>query len=160
MAFDTFLKMEGLEGEATAKGFEGAIEVQAFSFGASNPVNMAGTGMGSGKVSISSFSIMKKTDKTSPDFFTKCCAGDHYDSATLSLRKAGGEQMIYLEYKMKNVFIESVQWSGSSGGDDVPTESLSLAFEVIEISYKPQDDKGAQAGSVDASWNNRLVASV
>ena len=31
--------------------------------------------------------------------------------------------------------VESVQWSGSSGGDDTPTESVSFAFAKVEIDY-------------------------
>ena len=39
------------------------------------------------------------------------------------LRKAGGAQNIYMEYDFEEVFVESVQVSGSSGGDDSPAES-------------------------------------
>ena len=37
MAFDTFIKLTGIDGEATAKGFEKQIVIYSFSWGASNP---------------------------------------------------------------------------------------------------------------------------
>jgi type VI secretion system secreted protein Hcp len=158
MAFDTFLKLTGIEGESTAKGMEKQIEVYSFSWGASNPstVGSGSGGHGAGKVSVSSLNIMKKSEKSSPKLFMACCRGDHIDEGVLTLRKATGEggQKEFLTYKLSDVMVDSIQWSGSTGGDDTPTESLSLSFAKIEISYQQQDTKGGAVGKpVDASWD-------
>jgi type VI secretion system secreted protein Hcp len=159
MAFDTFLKIEGpdLKGETTATGYEGQIEVYSFSWGASNPVTVGSgaTGLSGGKVSISSFNIMKKTETSSAPLFNACASGQHYDTATVTMRKAGGTagQQIFLTYVFTDVMVESIQWSGSSGGDDSPTESVSFAFGKVEITYYSQDDKGAMKKSGQASWD-------
>jgi len=158
MAFDAFLQVDDVKGEAEASGFEGAIEILSFSWGASNPVNLSGTGMGSGKVSLSDFSIMKKTDSASNVFFAKCCDGTHFDKATVSFRKAGGEQEVYLTYEFETVFVSSIQWSGSSGGDDVPTESGSFAYKKVTITYNPQKDTGGSDGPDIQSWDVGKVA--
>ncbi len=154
MAYDAFLKLEGVEGESTDKTHSGEIDLLSFSLGASNPVGSpGGSGMGAGKVSISSFNIMKKMDAASPGMFTSCCSGKHYPKAIVTLRKAGGTALEYLVYTFEKVFVESVQWSGSSGGDDVPMESVSFAFGKISIIYKTQDDKGAAKKTLGAEWN-------
>jgi type VI secretion system secreted protein Hcp len=163
MAFDTYLKLEGIEGEATAKGVEKQIEIYSFSWGASNPttVSSGSTGLSAGKASISSFNIMKRTEKSSPTLFSKCCSGTHIPSAVVSIRKATGDggQKPYLTYTFTNVLIESIQWSGSGGGDDTPTESVSLAFAKVEISYQEQDSKGGSVGNaVRASWDLTKVS--
>src|SRR5438105_3676703 len=143
MAFDTFLEIKGVEGECTAKGMEAKIEIYSFSWGASNPttVSSGATGLSAGKVSISSFNIMKKTEKSSPVLFSACCIGKHFATATVTMRKATGEggQKAFLTYTFTDVMVESIQWSGSSGGDDTPTESVSLAFGKVAISYQQQD---------------------
>lgn len=161
MAFDAYLKIEGPEvkGEATAKGFEHQMMIYSFSWGASNPVTFGqGTGGGAGKVSVSSFNVMKKSDAASPILFQACCEGHHYTKATVTLRKAGGSQINYLIYEFDTVFVESIQWSGSSGGDDTPTESLSLAYAKVTINYQPQTDKGAAEGKpIRASWDVEKV---
>jgi len=163
MAFDTFIKIEGVEGESTAKGFEKQIEIYSFSWGASNPTTVSSgkDGLSAGKVSISSFNVMKKTEKSSAKLFQACCSGMHFKDATVTMRKAGGEagQQKFLEYKFTDVMIESVQWSGSSGGDDTPTESLSIAFAKVEVTYFSQDDKGAMAKAGMASWDLTKVSS-
>jgi type VI secretion system secreted protein Hcp len=149
------------EGETTDSVFKDkkAFEIYSFSFGASNPVTLgSGTGGGgAGKVSISSFNIMKRTDKASPKLFAACCAGGHFNKAIVSLRKAGPESAkaggVYLEYTFHKVFIESIQWSGSAGGDDYPTESVSFGFGAIEIGYKPQKPDGTLDTKVPATWS-------
>src|SRR5436853_4572 len=93
MAFDTFIDIAGVEGECTAKGFEKKIEIYSFSIGASNPttVGSGATGLSGGKVSVSSFNFMKKTEKASTTLFAACCTGQHFATAKVTLRKAGGE---------------------------------------------------------------------
>lgn len=160
MAFDAFLKIEGVEGESTRDGFEDQIEVLSFSWGASNPTSIgAGGGGGAGKASLSSFNVMKISDKASPGLFQACCSGKHFPKATVTLHKAGGDEAVdYLTYEFEKVFVESIQWSGSSGGDDRPTESLSLAFGKVEITYTPQTETGAKGSPVVASWDQLRVS--
>jgi len=162
MAYDTFLDIKEVPGESTAKGGEGKIEIYSFSLGASNPVTVGSgtTGMGAGKATVSSFNIMKKTDKASPVLFSACVKGDHFPKATVFLRKAGGAagQVEFLKYEFEKVYVESVQWSGSSGGDDTPTESVSLAFGKVTVSYLPQDDTGKAGAAIVKSWNLQTTA--
>lgn len=159
MAFDAFLQFEPkLQGEATAKGFEGAIEIMSFSFGASNSTNPIGGGSGSGKAILHDFSVMKKTDIASCTFFNNCCAGKHFDKAKVSFRKAGGEQVVYLTYEFEKVFVTSIQWSGSTGGDDVPTESASFAYKKVTITYNSQTEAGEAAGPQVGTWDQAKVS--
>ena len=50
--------------------------------------------------------------------------------------------------------VESVQWSGSNGGDDWPIESTSFAFGTVKITYNSQDSAtGAVKKASEASWD-------
>jgi type VI secretion system secreted protein Hcp len=163
MAFDTYLKIEGVEGEASAKGMEKQIEIYSFSWGASNPVSVAssgGKGLSAGRVSISSFNIMKKADKASTQLFQACATGKNFPKATVIMRKAGGEggQAPFLQYDFDTLMVESIQWSGSSGGDDTPTESVSLAFAKVAITYNTVDAKGSPTKAGQAAWDLSTVS--
>ncbi len=162
MAFDAFMYVEGgkvsAQGETTDDEFSAkkAWEIFSFSCGASNPttVGSGSTGLAAGKVSISSFNIMKKLDNSSPSLFHACCSGSFWNSATVILRKAGGDkQMHFLQYDFKNVYVESIQWSGSSGGDDTPTESVSFSFAAMQVTYWPQNKDGSQGTKNPAAWD-------
>ena len=158
MAFDTYIEFvdaADLKGEAI--GMKDAVEIYSFSWGASAPVTIGpGTGgAAASRVSISSFNIMKKTDATSAALFLNCCKGTHITQVKVHMRKQTGEggQQDFLTYTFDTVFVESIQWSGSSGGDDTPTESVSLAFAKVQIEYKKQDDKGGLVAAGDVSWD-------
>jgi type VI secretion system secreted protein Hcp len=157
MAFDTYVELEGIPGEATAKGFEKKVEIFSFSWGASAPVTVGpGTsGMSASRVSISSFNVMKKTDVASPKLFKACCTGEHITKMTVSMRKQTGTggQEAFLIYKFDEVMVESVQWSGSSGGDDTPTESVSFAFAKVTVEYKTQGKDGKLVAGTPVVWD-------
>jgi len=164
VAFDTYMLIDGgtvVKGEATAAALDpatGWFEIFSFSWGASNPttVGTGATGLAAGKVSVSSFNIMKKSEDSSPLLFAACCAGQHFPKAQVVLRKATGTggQKIFLKYDFVDVMVESIQWSGSSGGDDTPTESISFAFAKVSIQYYKQGtDKGTLVAGNLAAWD-------
>lgn len=163
MAFDTYIDIAGVQGESTAKDLPNIIEIYSFSWGASNPSSVGGgkTGLSAGRVSVSTFNFMKKTDKASALLFMHCCQGGHLEKATVTMRKAGGAagQKPFLVYKFTDVMIDSVQWSGSSGGDDTPTESVSIAFGKVEIEYTMtgKDGKLTEKGP-GATWDLTTVS--
>ena len=157
MAYDAYLILDGVKGETTddAMSKKGAMEIYSFSWGASNPVTVgsATTGSGAGKVSLASFSCMKKLDNSSANLIKNCCIGDHFKTGSVVLRKSGGSQIIYLQYDLSEVYVESYQVSGSSGGDDTPTESLSFTFAKFTMSYWPQKSDGTAGTKVTAGWD-------
>lgn len=159
MPYDAFLSIEGIEGETTAKGFEGQIKLDSFSLGAHNETSIGeGAGGGAGKVSVSNFNVTKSTDAASPLLFQACCKGQHFPNATVTMRKAGGDQMVFLEYKFDTVYVEDLQWSGAAGGDEVPMESMSLAFGKVEVTYTKQNPDGSPGGSTVGRWDLMAVS--
>lgn len=155
MAFDAFLKYDGIKGESLDSKHKDEIQLLSYSFGASNQSSMGfGGGGGAGKVSLQSFNFTKKVDAGSPLMFQACCEGKHAKTATVAVRKAGGKQEEYLIYKFTDVMIDSYQVGGSpSGGDDVPMEQVSFSFGVINIEYKSQDATGKLGSPVIGGWD-------
>lgn len=154
--FDAFLKVDGIPGESQDTSHKGEIQVLSFHLSAMQPgTAVFGGGQGGGKVQVSDFSFVHKTDKASPLLFQKCCTGEHMASATFVARKAGKDPLEYLKYEMKDVIVSSVRPGGSSqGGDDVPLEEVTLNFGSIHITYQPQSDTGGGGeGSVEGGWS-------
>ncbi|BDI04865.1 Hcp family type VI secretion system effector [Sphaerotilus microaerophilus] len=151
MTIDCHIKFDGVTGEATHKDHKGEIEVLSWSWGASNASGLAGGGSGMGKGSASDFNFMHKYDKASPVLAKQCASGKHFPTVVMTARKSGEGQKDFFKVSMKEVFITSVQPSGSSGGEIM--ESVSMSYKDIEFSYKPQDDKGGLGGEVKFGWN-------
>src|SRR5262245_14567952 len=142
MAFDAFLKIDGIEGSSQQKGHEKEIEISSFSWGESN-AGTAGTGSGggAGKVQMQDFHFTMATSKASESLQTKCETGEHIREATLTCRKAGREQFDSLTIKMSDVLISSYALGGATGGDD-PTDQASLSFVKIDMAFIEQGPTG------------------
>jgi type VI secretion system secreted protein Hcp len=162
MAYDAFIKLDGVTGESQKANHKGEIEITSFSWGVSNPTTAGHTGgLASGKAAHADFSIVKVTDKSSPTLFLNCCLGKHFDKMTLGVQKATGANSgeVYLQMDFKNVFVTSLAWAGTGGAatpgitSDTPHETVSFSYEEVKLSYKPQDSSGKLGSQVIAGWS-------
>lgn len=87
---------------------------------------------GGGKVSIKEFTITRKLDKSSPMLFKACASGKHFPKVTIVARKTGGKQ--YLKITLSDVLISSYQ-SGGHGGQETPSESITLNYTKQQVEY-------------------------
>jgi type VI secretion system secreted protein Hcp len=128
---DMFLKIEGVEGEVTSAGNQGAVAVASWSFGASNPTSVGSSGMSAGRMAApgaaepksgsGSVTLTKTYDKASPVLAKHCASGKHIASAQLT-RCADGACKTY---ELQDVVISSVTIRNEGGA---ATEQLSLRY--------------------------------
>jgi type VI secretion system secreted protein Hcp len=155
MAIEIFLRLDGITGESQKSGAEGWIEIFSFSNGASNPSSVAfGTGSGAGKVDLSSLSLQKQLDVSSPDLFLKCCNGTHIATGNMIVREAtgGNTTQVYFQYDMTEVFVDSISWGGAAGGGK-PSESCSMSAKSLQVTYTPQGTDGSLGSKITQGWN-------
>jgi len=153
MAIEIFLRLDGIDGESQKTGHENEIEIFSFSNGASNPSSVAfGTGSGAGKVDLSSISLQKQLDIASPKLFTNCCNGSHIATGKMTCREAGGTPLEYFTYEMEEIFVDSISWGGAAGGGK-PSESVSISYKKITVTYVPQNADGSGGTKLPAIWN-------
>jgi type VI secretion system secreted protein Hcp len=157
-AADYFLKIDGIEGESKADKHTGEIDLESFSWGATQSGSFAaGGGGGSGKVSMQDFHFTMGINKAGPALFLACAQGDHIPKAVLTCRKAGKEQQEFLKVSFSDILVSSYQTGGSGGADILPVDQISLNFAKIEIEYKEQQKTGALAGSVKKFFDLKSV---
>lgn len=153
---DFFLKIDGISGEAKAKGVEEWIHIHSFSFGV---VNMGtggmGGGSGAGRASFQDLSISKDVDKSTPALWLACATGKHIPSAELRCRKSGGGMQEYYTIKLTDVMISSANAGGSG---TIPSENVSINFSKIETIYKEQDEKGPTGKQVGFKFDVKANA--
>jgi type VI secretion system secreted protein Hcp len=153
MAVDMFIKIGDIKGEAQDQKHKGAIDVQSWSWGATNNGSAHhGGGAGTGKVHVHDFSFTKWMDKASPHILLACCNGKHFPQACLTIRKAGEKPVEYCKIKLEYVLITSVS-HGGSGADDRTTEQVTLNFAKVEFEYTPQEDSGKPGTAIPMSWD-------
>jgi type VI secretion system secreted protein Hcp len=154
MAIDSFLKLGTLKGESVVKGFEDQIQLLSWGWGMTQSgTTHTASGGGAGKVDVSDLQISKHVDAASPMLALACCKGTHYDTATLTMRKAGGTALEYVTITLTDLIVTSYSVS-EGGGGDLLTDTFTLNFAKYKYSFQPQDNKGAKkGGAIDATWD-------
>jgi type VI secretion system secreted protein Hcp len=144
MASDIHLKIGDIKGESTDDKHKDEIDVESWSWGASNPGSVAtGGGSGTGKVTFNDLSFLHRFDRASPSLWKACATGQRFRDATLSSAKPGKGAQDFLIIKMSDVMITSVSASESNGTGVVPMESVSMRFGRVDLEYKPQRADGS-----------------
>jgi type VI secretion system secreted protein Hcp len=154
MAADMFLKIDDIKGESLDATHTDAIEVLSWSWSLSqNGTAHSGTGAGGGKVSVRDLSVTKYADRSSAKLMQMCCNGKHFQTAQLTVRKAGGNKPVeYLKIKLNDGLVSSMCFGGGYGEERL-TETIALNFASFTQEYTPQSKDGGGAGTIPASWN-------
>lgn len=153
MAVDMFLDLgKEIKGESKDKTYKDKIDILAWSWGMSQSGSFhTGGGGGAGKANFQDLSLTKWVDVSSPNLMLYCANGDHFDTATLIVRKAGKDPLEYMKIVMKKVLVTSVS-TGGSGGEDRLTENVTLNFEDVYYDYKKQKATGGGEAAVTFKW--------
>src|SRR5215469_17537217 len=127
MASDAYLLIDGINGESQAQGMTNNIELDSFSFGASNPADVGGKGLSAGKCSLSDFTCSFGVDQASYQILKALYTGQHIATCTFSLRESGGaaNPFTYLKVVMTKCYITNDAIGG--GGEGKPSQSMSIA---------------------------------
>lgn len=155
MASDYLLKIDGIDGESQDKKHPKTIEIDSFSWGASNAgAHSSGGGGGAGKVSFQDLHFTTKANVSSAVLALRCASGQHITKATLIVRKQGKDQQEYYTVTLEDIMVSSYQSGGHEGGDSVPTDQFSLNFTKIKFEYKAQKPDGTlESAAKTMTWN-------
>jgi type VI secretion system secreted protein Hcp len=144
MAVDMFLKLDGIDGESSDHKHKGEIEILSFSWGVSQTISSTGGGGGAtGKVQVSDFSIVKQMGTSSPQLMERCCSGQHFPDATITLVNKETKQTFYV-IKLSDCLISSYSTGGASGGGAVPVDQVSFNFRSMDLMASDKSGRQTQ----------------
>jgi len=165
MAFDAFLKVEGVPGESKDAKHSDWIEILGYNWGVDQPETRSASSHGSlsaERANFHDFVVTKALDKASPKLAIGCASGEHYPSATLEICRAGGDKQPYMEYKLTDVIVRSIKPGGRATDEEsIPLEDIAFAYGKIELKYtQTQVQGGKAAGNVAGGWDLKSNAKV
>jgi type VI secretion system secreted protein Hcp len=137
--FDAFLKLDGIPGESTDHKHKDEIQLESFSWGASN-TGISDNGSG-GKLSLQDFSFTAKIGVQSPKLFEALANQSEIRSGTLTVTSRRETEMVLMlgdihvsGYK-ESLALPAVQCDrdDQNAANNAPTESVSLNFTKIEF---------------------------
>ena len=135
------LKVDGIKGDSTLKGYEGAFTVDEFTFNELTKLSAGGGGIGAGKAKAQFDPLTVDIGKLSPGLVTllaDAATGKHIPKIELVGLKAQGD----LREKIYDLKLSDVTVAGfaSDGGHDT---AIAFNFGKGSETIHGQDDRGA-----------------
>jgi type VI secretion system secreted protein Hcp len=150
-----YMKVDGIDGNITAKGHEKWIEILDCSFGVGRGISSTSPGNQSdreaGVPSFTEVSVSKLVDETSPKLFLEACIGKA-KKVLINFCQTGDTVKNYLEFTLTDVLISGYSFQSESG-EGHPTESLTFNFSKIEKKYTPYNDKHEPGSPIPAGYD-------
>jgi type VI secretion system secreted protein Hcp len=146
---DMFLKItttkQGLvKGESTDPKHLEEIVVIDWAWGAQAHTDMSGLGS-TRKSSLGELDVTKRVDSASTPLMSALTHNESIKDAVLTVRKAGTDPLEYVTIKLEKARITRVHVKSE---DHELIEKLTLAYQKITITYKPQTGTGTGGGSM------------
>jgi type VI secretion system secreted protein Hcp len=143
------LNIESVRGETKRDGKDDLIEVLSFEYGIS-AAHFQGEGSAKRR-KYTNVRFRKLVDRSSVVIQQMLATNSKIRQATLTLSKAGGEELIFYKVVLKDAYIASYKILGEDFPDEfraLPKDEFEISFRRIEIEYEEQNNQGLKAGHV------------
>ena len=152
-----FVRIEGIPGESKDKDHRNWIDAKSITHKIEQKVRSVASqgGRSGGRADFGDFVVHKEIDKATPTLNLYCAKGQHIPEViiekTASYTDAG--RVTYLQYKLEEVYVTSVDTSFSGDSQETGTETVTLSFGKITCIYTEADQRGKKKGEVAYSWD-------
>ena len=169
MAFNSYIKIEGIEGQSTDTAHSNWIDVISFTHGASQETQFANQTNAAGRGVLAPFVFVHLLDKATPNLQKSCMSGQNIASIKLEVcAQIGGAKQKLYEVEMTNARIteakvmtvdapvsSDTQMAGV--GRDAAALRLVEQVAIVAEEYKwtthTFKTTGELGGDVAAGWN-------
>lgn len=137
-----YMKIEGVDGDVTAQGYEKWHELFSYSWGESNAgAAGGGGGGGAGKVTMQDFNVMMRSGRGAPIIAHACAAGTQLPAVQVDVVLTSGEQSsVYQRWTLRPAQVTSYQTGAS--GSEIPVDNVSMRFRTIKFEQALQSETG------------------
>lgn len=151
---DMFLRVEGkstglVKGESNVPEHPEEIEINGWSWGMAGSSALGGSGQAV-KTALQEIRFVKGTDRSTTQLMSVMRSNELIKKAVLTVRKAGVVPPVdFLQVTLVNGRITSHEIGTVEPGSPTLTESLSMSFEEITVSYAPQETTGGKGAKLE-----------
>lgn len=130
-----YMKIGDIKGEAMSKGYEEFMKISFLKIEIQRAVDRAGV------IEFKNPIVRFPVEQASPELMLACATGKILPSATLIITRPGkdGGELAYYKVTFSNVVVSSYS-STSTGGNERPTEEMTLGYTEVEWTYINFDD--------------------
>ena len=148
----SYLSIPGIQGDSTAKGHEGWIDVHSFAWGVSRGTEIRGVGSGRSRAiaSASPLRVRAVLDSSGPVLFDAVTRGRSFTSAVLETAHVNGPMV--LSYELVTILISSYQLASVA---TMPVQTFDVVAERISFTYRRPTQDGSTGTGVSHTWDVR-----
>jgi type VI secretion system secreted protein Hcp len=152
------MKVAGVDGPATATGYQGWVPIDSVEMGISRGIMGGGGGRSTAAPSVSEARITRVTDSISGALFDLCVSGKVV-TVTIDLCFSDSNKLeLIMKYELEGVIFSSMTSSTQqpdASGKTPPTrsESLSLNFQKVTWHVVELDEKNKPVKTRRTSWD-------
>lgn len=159
----TYMQINGIQGDVTAKGHENWIQLEGFHFNVSRSISTDPGRIAdreSTRPAISEVIINKKADKTFPLLFNEACVGKAKPQVVLHVCQTDDSLKPYMEITLNNAIVShySIKQDPSTVVGK-PEEVIGLSFDKIEVRYTPYDNTNQAQSPVSGAYDLKQAVS-
>ena len=150
MAASYHMKIGDIIGESADHRHKEWIDLLSFTFG-SKRATVSG-GVGQGPVRMDEIAIIKRVDASSVRLLEAHLRNELFEQATIESSADTQAQETYLEIVLKKAFVTGYALDMTEQGRSGSVDSFTLAFEEIEVEYRPLKSSGQVGNNIRTSW--------
>jgi type VI secretion system secreted protein Hcp len=139
-----YLKLDGVDGDATDVNHRGWSNILSFENGISNSGAISAGGSGAGKVRFSDMKLTKLVDKISPVMIRRAASGSHFRDVIIEI--AGSDSKPIYSIRLSDVFITNIITSAECNPACTATEEVKLSFSKATWEYRDKDGSIIKSG--------------
>ena len=140
----------------TTMGHRDEIDISAYDFGASVPVQQPSGGGGGtlGPPNINELRIVKEFDKASIGIFEQLLTNRAINTVEFCITSSTAidKDACRVKYTLSNAIVSSQRQTGEAS-EPIPTEVVSFVFSRILIEYRVQDSTGNLDPPISFGWD-------
>jgi type VI secretion system secreted protein Hcp len=164
-----YLKIQGIDGDVTAKGLEKCIKIQSCNFDVARKMNTqpgSVTNREGTKPSVSEVTISKLIDKTTPALLKEAAVGSVIPSVEIKFVNTGADLSEYHSVTLSDVLISGYSFDydtkkpgseekGEAAHDheSLPMEKITFNFMKIENKFTPYDENNKPGSPCATGYN-------
>lgn len=153
MAFQWFVRIDGVVGGSKVVGHEGEIEADSVAWGVTQSGGGGfGGGGGAGKPNVEPLAFTAHAGQASPPLLRLVTRGEHVRQVRVSADAAGERPRRVIEILLEDVTLTG--WHIASD-DQGKSDAVSLQFGKVTYSFFPQNPDGTPGSPVVATWDVR-----
>ena len=153
MKIDLFLKLDGIDGEATDARHRNEIELLSYNWSATQLVLQSGGGGSASKVQMQELNCSLHSCTASPKLLLAVATGKHLKRAILSVQRAGKTPREFMQWTLGDIRVSTYHTAAEHGSGFPPTDQVSFHFNTITLEYHPQQADGSLGAVIRAGWD-------